>query len=61
MDLKEEGEKLGKEVYERIARDYSELDYFDFKTLVAHLYAGIFDEVYNETYRKKRGSEYWSG
>lgn len=61
MDLKKEGEKIGAEVYERIRKEYSGLDYHDLITLIDNLYAGIFQRVYEETYNKKRGHEYWKG
>ena len=61
MDLKKEGEKIGGEVYERIRKEYSGLDYHDLITLIDNLYAGIFQRVYEETYNKKRGHEYWKG
>lgn len=61
IDLQKEGEKIGAEVYERIARDYTDLDYKDFRNLVEHIYAGIFHRVYEETYKKDRGVEYWNG
>ena len=46
MDLKKEGEKIGAEVYERIRKEYSGLDYHDLITLIDNLYAGIFQRVY---------------
>ena len=61
MDLKKEGEKIGAEVYEKIRKEYSGLDYHDLITLIDNLYAGIFQRVYEETYNKKRGHEYWKG
>jgi hypothetical protein len=61
MDLKEEGEKIGAEVYSRLAKDYSNLSYDDLKTLIDHIYAGIYARIYEETYNKKRGKEYWNG
>ena len=61
MDLKKEGERLGAEVYEKIRKEYSGLDYHDLITLIDNLYAGIFQRVYEETYNKKRGHEYWKG
>jgi hypothetical protein len=61
MDLKEEGEKVGAEVYERLVRDYSGLSYDDLKLLIDHIYSGIFQKIYEETYNKKRGTEYWKG
>jgi hypothetical protein len=59
MDLKKEGEKLGAEVYERL-RNY-DISYEDLRLLVDHLYAGIFQKIFEETYYKKRGTEYWKG
>lgn len=60
MNVEEEGEKLGKEVYAKIAKDYSPLSYAEFRLLVDHLYAGIYECVYDRTYRKDRGTEYWN-
>jgi hypothetical protein len=61
MNLKEEGEKVGAEIYERLVKDYSDLNYDDLKTLIENMYAGIFQKIYEETYNKKRGTEYWKG
>jgi hypothetical protein len=61
MDLKEEGEKLGAEMYQRLVKDYSELSYDDLKLLIDHIYSGIFQKIYEQTYYKKRGTEYWKG
>jgi hypothetical protein len=61
LDLKEEGEKVGADIYERLKKDYSGLSYDDLKTLIDHIYAGIFQKIYEETYNKKRGTEYWNG
>lgn len=60
MNIEKEGEKLGKEVYERIAKDYKSLSYAEFKLLVDHLYAGIYGCAYERTYNKGRGTEYWN-
>jgi hypothetical protein len=61
MNLKEEGEKLGAEIYSRLVRDYSGLSYDDLKLLIENIYAGIYARIYEETYNKKRGTEYWKG
>lgn len=61
MDIEKEGEKVGAEVYERLARDYSELSYDDIKLLIDHIYAGIYQKIFEQTYYKKRGTEYWKG
>lgn len=61
LNLKEEGEKLGAEVYERLKKDYSGLSYDDLKLLIENIYSGIFQKIYEETYNKKRGTEYWKG
>jgi hypothetical protein len=61
MNLKEEGEKLGAEIYERLVKDYSGLDYHDLVMLIDNIYAGIFSKIYEQTYKKKRGNEYWKG
>jgi hypothetical protein len=61
MNLKEEGEKIGAEIYDRLKKDYSGLDYHDLLMLIDNIYSGIFGKIYEQTYYKKRGNEYWKG
>lgn len=61
IDLEKEGEKLGAEVYAKIAKDYPDLNYRDFRNLVEYVYAGIYHRVYEETYKKDKSVECWNG
>ena len=61
MDFEKEGLKLGAEVYKRLARDYKSLSYDDIKLLIDHIYGGIYQKIFEQTYYKKRGTEYWYG
>lgn len=61
MNLKKEGEKVGYSVYDRLVKEYSNLDYTDVRILIDNIYASIYEKIYSETYLKKRGTEYWNG
>lgn len=59
MNIEKEGEKIGAEIYERL-KNY-DLDYHDLTMLIDNIYAAVFNKIYEQTYYKKRGTEYWKG